>query len=429
MGLEKGLYTSLTYYYDIPFQKLSDDFLRVYPTSRKNDLEQCIELFYVEFSKSVELLSKERRLRVEKVKLLHVLKIQEKVERLEENKTLDKSSAAFILNVLKMFCKYITKQNSANVYYVPPQSDHKYKRNNLQIHYPILLKFENYMNRRSYSDRTIHYYLINVRHFLKYSSFTSKVHHNNHYWKDKIERFEVHLNQRIVMEKIKTNTGYAYLKAVKLFTEFLNEQKLIDFHYSIPNNFIKHGKRTNEYVSSHDILKVIEKIFEVSKNVLRDLSIFLIILETGCRPIEVVNLNVNDIYLHEKLIVLKSKKSQQRTLTLVKDILPFIKDYLRIRENYNSANTEALFLSQNGMRMDSKTITQMFRKYNKHAFNDNRFTPKTLRHKFITDALNNDNNMNQVRQIVGHKHLVSTYYYVYRDIHNFKNQFGEIKLI
>jgi len=175
---------------------------------------------------------------------------------------------------------------------------------------------------------------------------------------------------------------------------------------------------------------IIENIFEISKNILRDISIFLIILETGCRPIEIQNLNIDDIYFHEKLIVLKCKKSNQRTLTLTDTTLSFIKQYLQIRENYlPQHNSKALFLTAfgTGTQIRSEHITHLFRKYNLKVFNEIRFTPKTLRHTFITNALNHNINIGQVKESVGHKHLISTHYYFYRDINHMKKLFMDKK--
>lgn len=49
-----------------------------------------------------------------------------------------------------------------------------------------------------------------------------------------------------------------------------------------------------------------------------------------------------------------------------------------------------------------------------------KFSPKSLRHTFITNALNNQNNIDDVAKAVGHKHLISTLYYFYRDLNSIR---------
>lgn len=44
-----------------------------------------------------------------------------------------------------------------------------------------------------------------------------------------------------------------------------------------------------------------------------------------------------------------------------------------------------------------------------------RHTSKAFRHKFITDAINGNNSLGDIAASVGHKHLISTFYYYYRN--------------
>lgn len=160
---------------------------------------------------------------------------------------------------------------------------------------------------KRYSHTTIRCSLVNIKSFLKFFNYTPEIRPTNEYWSTSFKRFEEHLIRKSLLENIQLSSAYEYLKAVRLFSRFLYENKEINFIYNIPTKMIQNAKRCNEYTNESDILLVIKCIFEYSKNVLRDISIFLIILETGCRPIEIVNLKIDDVYLHEKLIVLKSK--------------------------------------------------------------------------------------------------------------------------
>lgn len=420
----KQLQNQFEYLYDPPFKKIIGDFLLDFPPLCKNETEQVLDFFYRECQKEKELFRKGKGIQLDKINLKHVLKIQKQVEHLTDIGDLKKQDGTTMQTFLLNFCTFLTKKEITRIYYRPTKS----KRNKVrEIHnnYPILFKFENFMKLRNYAATTILYYRTSIKHFLTYSTYNPDSEQNNLYWLERIKKYEEYLSDRTILEKIALNTAYAYLKAVRLFTHFLYERKEITFIYDIPKRLIENGKRSNEYVNIQDVLLVCDKIFDYSIDILRDISILLILLETGCRPIEAINLNVDDIYVHEKLIVLKSIKSDQRTLSLTNATLPFLKDYLRIRKNYQPQNnTESLFLSPSGARMSNSVfISSIFRKYNLMAFNEIRFTPKTLRHTYITNALNNHNNIDQVREIVGHKHLISTHYYFYRDINKLKNLF------
>lgn len=364
-----------------------------------------------------------------KLELIHILKIQKHVHLLVTKNELENAKGLLILKYLKKFCNFLRNKEITNLYYVPPKnSQNSFLKTNLD--YPIIRKFRKYLEIKRYAATTIHTYSASIKYFLSFSNYQHNKQHPNEFWKMNIHQFEMHLTKEVNLEKIATSTAYSYLKAVRLFFCFLSEENQISFRYQIPKRLIQNGKRSNEYVSIQDVLLIIENIFEISKNILRDISIFLIILETGCRPIEIQNLNIDDIYFHEKLIVLKCKKSNQRTLTLTDTTLSFIKQYLQIRENYlPQHNSKALFLTAfgTGTQIRSEHITHLFRKYNLKVFNEIRFTPKTLRHTFITNALNHNINIGQVKESVGHKHLISTHYYFYRDINHMKKLFMDKK--
>lgn len=426
----KLLQNQIGFHYDNDpsFIRIIKEFLYDFPSTSKSETEQVIDFFYRECLKEKDL-SSGKGIKLERLNINHVLKIQSKMDYITNIGDLDKSKATTMQTFLFNFCTFLTKKEITKVYYCAPKNIRNNIRKSHNDH-PILFGFVNFMVLRNYAATTVQYYRTSVKHFLTYSAYNFESEQNSRYWNERITKYEDYLSDRALTERITFNTAYAYLKAVRLFIHFLYERKEINFKYSIPTRFIENGRRSNEYVNIQDVLLVCDKIFDHSKDILRDISIILILLETGCRPIEVVNLNVHDIFVHEKLIVLRCIKSDQRTLSLTNTTVTFLKDYLKMRKNYKPQNdTQSLFLSPSGTRMNSSVyISSIFRKYNLITFNEIRFTPKTLRHTFITNALNNHNNIDQVREIVGHKHLISTHYYFYRDLNNLKNVFSNTQL-
>ncbi|WP_342541909.1 site-specific integrase [Paenisporosarcina sp. FSL H8-0542] len=411
-----------------PFCGIFEEFINLQSKANQENSEKFILFFYKECQKEKEIFENQTNtVHFSKLEIKHMLKIQAQIELLIKHNQLEKIEALIFLDYLTKFCKFLTKKDIAKIYYKKPQKNVE-SQNTSIINSPILLEFENFMKVKNYALATSHGYVTSVKCFLDYSNYNSQIQNSNIFWSTCVNQFEDYLNKKVLLEKIEANTAYAYLKAIRLFIQFLFEKRYISFQYQIPKRMIQKGKRSNEYVNIQDALLVMDKIFEVSNDILRDISIFLLLLETGCRPIELVNLNIDDIYIHEKLIVLKSIKSHQRTLSLSESTINIIKDYLQIRKNYLPKETQALYLSPSGTRMSSEYITNLFRKYNFLTFKEIRFTPKSFRHTFITNAINNNNNIDQVKTIVGHKHLISTHYYYYRDINKIKSLFIGKKL-
>jgi len=395
--------SSFSYFTDVPFRKLIEEFLHLHPLSKQSSFELFIDFFYKECRKDKALYSK-KNIQLDKLKMKHIIKIQDCIQNLiKDSEGAQSTVASSYLNSLGELCKFLTKKELIKIYYRVPKARKNPKTKTI-INSHILMEFEKFMILKNYALTTNHGYVTSVKCFLEHSNYKAEIKNSNIFWSSCIDHFEEYLTKKVLSERIAPNTAYAYLKAVRLFYSFLFEKKYINFKYTIPKRFIHSGKRSNEYVSMQNVLLILDKIFEISNDVLRDISIFLIILETGCRPIEVVNLNIEDVYFHEKLIVLKSIKSHQRSLCLTETTLSLIKDYLQIRKNYLPIKTQTLFLAASGTPISSESITHMFRKYNFLTFNEIRFTAKTFRHTFITNALNNDNNINQVKDVVGHKH-------------------------
>lgn len=392
-------------------------------------LERFIHLFNKVSKKEKALFShKNSVIQLNNLKLTHIVKIQKHIQLLVTKNELEYFEATTMLNYLSRFCTFLRKKEIANLYYTPPKR-RKTSSPNTQQDDAILLKFVQYLELKRYAATTIHQYRTSIKYFLAHSNYQPGEQQTTEFWQRSIHQFEKYLMKDVTLENIALCTAYGYLKAVRLFLRFLAKENQINFRYVIPDKMIQNGKRANEYVSIQDVLLVVERMFEHSKDILRDISILLIILETGCRPIEIENLNVDDIYIHEKLIVLKSKKSNQRTLCLTNTTFSFLKQYLQIRENYLAeTNWNALFLSSTGSPLRSNYISQLFRNYNLKTFNEIRFTPKTLRHTFITNALNNQIGIEQVRESVGHKYLISTHYYFYRDVNHMKKLFMDKQL-
>ena len=307
------------------FQTLSPSYNRINITLVLKQLyATCLEDPLLKSKKDGSLL-------IAKITINHILDYQKKIELRVENNEISKHYGKDILFYVRTFCKFLTNKKLVNLFYRPInflKSDPKNKTNQTN---PLLVKFNDFLEIRHYA-KTTNYHKV-VKKFFIFSSYDPKVTYDSSFWEEQIVNYEESLRNEIVLEKIKSSSAYQYLKCIRLFYLFLYEEKIINFKYKISKDFDTKADRSNEYVNYKDILLLIKKILEISTNSLRDVSIFLIILETGCRPIEVTNIELDDIVLAERLIILKSIKSHQRTLRISKNLTEFLQSYLKIRSN------------------------------------------------------------------------------------------------
>ena len=232
-----------------------------------------------------------------------------------------------------------------------------------------------------------------------------------------ISSYEDHLALRVELKEIKKITAYIKLQILSHFIQYLYNNRVINFKYSIPSRFQGNKvSRDNEYVSNKERFALINAIH--SKNgssMVRDIAICLLFIDTGCRPIEVSNMRLEDFNFSESSVILYSRKSGQRKLKIDPFVMDYIKKHSEIRHKL-PIESEFMFLQRDGQQMSTKSIGAMINSYNKEAFGMAKFSAKSLRHTSITNQLLNKNSFEQVAQSAGHKHLISTLHYLYRSI-------------
>lgn len=404
----------------IMYDQTVNEFLNSLKTSYKRvTVKKVLDEFYDLCIKDKKLINK-WGLEISKITNKQFILYQLSIERRINLGEISKNYGRNLLTILRLFCNFISNNYNAQVYFKVP--NYSRIRKKLRIENDSLISgFTNFLTTKNYSSSNNH---VNcVKQFLNFIGYQHGINQNDFFNKEQFIKYEEFLRLRKVKEELAPSSVYQYLKGVRLFAIYLKEIGAISFQYTIPKNLIQQSKRNNEYVNVQDILSLLRIVSQTSVNPLRDLSIILLIMETGCRPLEVVNLECNNINLTDGNITLRSKKSGLRTLKLSKELIILISDYIRIRENYNpSLNESSLFLNIDGSKISRKTIYGLFWRNNIKVFGEIKFSPKSLRHTLITNALNNENNIESVANVVGHKHLSSTLYYFYRDINTIKQQ-------
>jgi site-specific recombinase XerD len=147
----------------------------------------------------------------------------------------------------------------------------------------------------------------------------------------------------------------------------------------------------------------------------RDLSILLLLLNTGMRVSELVNLNKNSIQqAGESLrIVIMGKGGKERMLKLNAVVVRALEQYLQERPN---SNDEALFLNKNSTRLSRKGISELITKYVREAKlppKGANISPHKLHHTLATMLLSNGENLRVVQEILGHSSIQTTQIYTH----------------
>jgi len=198
--------------------------------------------------------------------------------------------------------------------------------------------------------------------------------------------------------------------AAKLKGKILEEEELQDFITYIHEGY------------GQDVANNKQALYAHEQNKVRDACIASLILNSGLRVSEVVNLNLSDIDLSNKLLHVFRKGNNDETFKTPVYFRAQAKDdlecYLQLRQSrYKVPKKEkALFVAlrngqQEGQRMTKRAIQAMIIKYAKR-FGKPSLTVHKLRHSFATDYyLQND--IYKTKEQLGHASTETTEVYAH----------------
>ncbi|HUF17582.1 MAG TPA: tyrosine-type recombinase/integrase [Thermoanaerobaculia bacterium] len=143
----------------------------------------------------------------------------------------------------------------------------------------------------------------------------------------------------------------------------------------------------------------------------RDNVIIELLFLTGIRIGELVALNVSDVDLGERNIVITGRGTRERHISLTSDfVVEALADYLSLRGE-RSLENEALFVGRSGTRLTIYSIENIFKKHVRIAEIKRHITPHALRHTMAAMLVNSGADLRDVQEILGHASILSTQVY------------------
>ncbi|MFW5686804.1 MAG: tyrosine-type recombinase/integrase [Halanaerobium sp.] len=150
----------------------------------------------------------------------------------------------------------------------------------------------------------------------------------------------------------------------------------------------------------------------------RNYTLLKIMLDTGLRLSEAINLKWKDIDLISgKLMVREGKGKKDRTLWISEEDLNLIQEWKERQVKKIGKLPAHVFTSTSkgsmGNKMNLRYIQDMVKRYAKKAGIDKDISPHTLRHSFATDLLRETKNIRLVQKALGHSDISTTMVYTH----------------
>lgn len=260
---------------------------------------------------------------------------------------------------------------------------------------------------KKYSDNTIINYDLDLSKFEDYLNLKKKNSKDIEY-KDILD----YINY--LKEDHKSTSINRNLSCLRSYYDFLiRNSKIKNNPFNIIHS-MKKEKKLPEYFKYNEYVELVNSI-DASDNLgIRNKCIFEVLLCTGCRVNELVNIKLNDIDINNQEIRVLGKGNKERIVYLGSYAVNSLNDYLSIRSNIlKNKNCNYLFLNHLGNKLTTRGIRDIIDKILLKSSANLKITPHTFRHSFATMLLNEGCDLKSVQELLGHVSLSTTSIYTH----------------
>lgn len=264
---------------------------------------------------------------------------------------------------------------------------------------------------RGLSENTRQSYLNDVEHLLRY------LNDNNLGLKDvtldTLHNFIAELHDLGISPRSQARI----ISGIKSFFRFLKLENRIDSNPTLLLESPRVGRKLPEVLSIEEIDEMISCIDLSTNEGQRNRAIIETLYGCGLRVSELVNLEINKIFLDEEYIVITGKGNKERVVPISPVAIHEIKLYLDDRRHLDIKPGEEniLFLNRRGRRLTRVMIFYIIKQLAELADIRKEISPHTLRHSFATHLLEGGANLRAIQQMLGHESISTTEVYIHID--------------
>nr|WP_154895868.1 tyrosine-type recombinase/integrase [Paenibacillus xylanexedens] len=185
-------------------------------------------------------------------------------------------------------------------------------------------------------------------------------------------------------------TKNSKLRVLKSFFNYLLESEYIDENLNPARkvNYAREEIKIEVFNDYHikQMLSYYRKMKDRSKSFysVRDYTLILFLLSTGCRLGEVSNLRWVDVDLHNQVATVFGKKRELSSIPLVDKIIKELSEFKLYCEKHFKEHVEFVFPNHENSKLTPNAIKCIFKRLQKvMAFRDVRLSAHTFRHTMI----------------------------------------------
>jgi integrase/recombinase XerD len=268
----------------------------------------------------------------------------------------------------------------------------------------------------NYSEATIASRERYVRMFLVWAA-DRELRYPTQVTKPILESFQRHLfhHRKANGQPLAWSSQISHLRVVRLFFEFLARENHIPFNPAASLQLPKQPQTLPKAVLTVEEAELIMQQPDISTPAgLRDRAILETFYSTGIRRMEVVNLNLEHVDAHRRIVMVRQGKGQKdRFVPIGLRALLWIARYVEhAREKLLLDPKEpALFVTIHGRRLDPDSLTEYVRRYIETSGVGKPGSCHLFRHSMATLMLENGADIRFIQAMLGHANLNTTQIY------------------
>lgn len=192
-----------------------------------------------------------------------------------------------------------------------------------------------------------------------------------------------------------------HLSSLRSYNDWLIESGQQSDTVILKNDFMKIQLQyaSPSTVTKKDVEAFRQRLLESGSK--RDYAIVTLFAYSGIRRSECANLRLDQVDLTAREIRVIGKGDKQRLVYINDKIIHALREYLKER----NSDSPYFFVSRQSEKLTTSRINQIFNRYS------DVITPKSLRHFFCSNALENGYSIHEVANQAGHSNVQTTLIY------------------
>ena len=271
---------------------------------------------------------------------------------------------------------------------------------------------------KHYSINTVESYQRSLNEFIDFLKSESISHFNDVKYTN-IRGYLTYLNEK----KLSKNSINNRISCLRSFYKYLVKEELAENNPMILVENIKTTKRNPDFLFPEEMVDLLDGIDTQDDLGIRNKAMLEIMYASGLRCSEVVNLTLDCIDFHNRVLLIHGKGNKDRNVPFHEFASEWLLKYIEeVRGKLvNSEDHPYVFVNKIGEQMTNRGIQDIVKRIGREYDATKKIHPHTFRHSFATHLLNAGADIRTVQELLGHENLSTTQIYTHVTKEHLKN--------